>query len=119
MNIDWNEIKEKYPKAYNKFITENNLVEDITGGKLKLLKDCIDVDNGYDISEASSICYCDLEKLFDDNGYRIYYTSDNRYDISKYNEYDILETIFISEVIDKLIIKQQAILKTFEILEDR
>jgi hypothetical protein len=105
MNINLQEIKEKYPKCYNKLLNEIN-------------QDKVGCKNGVKYI-FDTICYCDLEKFFDDNGYRIYYTSDNRYDISKYNEYDILKSIFISEVIDKLIIKQQAILKAFEILEQQ
>ncbi len=53
MNIDWNLIKNKYPKAYKK-ITFNFKLQN-KGAKPKFY-----LENDF--------CYCDLEKFFDDNG---------------------------------------------------
>ena len=108
IDIDWEKINTNYKNSVKEFLI---WLSKKYNNKFLLEMNCIPNEN--------TICYCDLEEFFDDNGYRIYYTLDNRYDISKYNEYDILEAIFISEVIDKLIIKQQAIYKVFEILEQQ
>ena len=108
MNIDWKEIKEKYPKAFNLFIfsyiypsakdihKDGNLIIDgkieFNYYKLFLKDDCRD------------ICYCDFEKFFAENNwfkeyfrlitaYSCMYTDFN-YDIYKKSRDKAIMTIF-------------------------
>jgi hypothetical protein len=127
MNIDWKKIKEKYPKGYFEFI--KILFYWI---ELKNINE-IDLDDEYGqfieihsgtIIPFEEICYCDLEKFFDDNGViidigycyepePIYFYVDiyfkNNY---KYASYDILYRTRTEA-------KEKAIPIAFEILEQK
>lgn len=108
MNIDWNEIKDKYPEFFEKF------KKFITGtfGITKIIEE---------------VCYCDIERFFDDNGihlninclfefgqinyeYSILFKKGNLYQ----NDYSITYTCNTRDEA-----KKQAIEKSFEILEDK
>jgi hypothetical protein len=95
MNIDWIRINDNYIRAYEKFYNDI-----IRKGKL------------------GDICYCDLERFFDDNGIIIfinfyYYKNKFKFWI-KYNINDMVES---SEFDVRLNAKLEAVKKAFEILE--
>lgn len=102
MNIDFNLIREKYTKGYKGFVEyykKNN-------------PDCTEV------------CYCDIEKFFDDNGVIIDVFScfslqgykSIKYEI-KNKKLELLYNMTYVNDLDKLQAKIQAIYKAFEIME--
>jgi hypothetical protein len=119
MNIDW-KIKEKYPKAYSKFIKDNNYVEVKISTGVEFVAKNYNLDFGY----YELLCYCDIEKFFDDNGIKIHiepfplFHNDTLY---RY-EYEILRRGFTTITSDlnfntRQEAQVQAIYKAFEIME--
>lgn len=105
MNIDWQEIKKKYPNIKEKF--------DMYFDYEKL--DC-------------DYCYCDIEKFFDDNEIIIlplYYLSRNPHDESWYDDwgFEIITKngikIRIMNLKSRNESKLEAVKKAFEILEKK
>jgi hypothetical protein len=119
MNIDWNKIKKEYPKSFDKCIEYLNKKY---GG-----------DNFYQVifikekeiyfqvegSDPIYLCYCDIEKFFDDIGIIINIAHNLlylRYDYIIYSLSSKLDTISGNENFRQEA-KEQAIYKAFEILE--
>jgi len=98
VNINFLEIREKYPKSYNKF-----------------LDDCGRMNPHW----IDNICYCDLEKFFCNNEIIIniiFRPEENHWSYKIFHNgtfviYDWMETI------DEA--KEQAILTAFEVMEGR
>ena len=127
MKINWEEIKEKYPKSFKMFCKNciDINVPDIYVKFSNKAKDYINYAN-------EQICYCDLEKFFDDNGIIICvgYLRSNKlnkdvwhYQIS-YKSRNKIKTYYVNndtriKYTNKDEAKQQAILKAFEILEEQ
>jgi hypothetical protein len=115
MNIGWKEIKEKYPKAWGIF-------KKILDDKLMGLK----YDNDDDLIKRRiphfiKLCYCDLEKFFDNNGimilighYLTYYV-----EIKRIEKYGFLTIYNGGSYNSRQEAKEQAINKAFEILEGK
>jgi hypothetical protein len=117
MNIDWNLIKRKYPKAYEKFLKTDKY------------------NYGFGFFIPKDICFCDIEKFFDSLGIitEIVYCSktfQNIYDDPCWyyiiQKKDMITNEFkgFVEIIEKYYFtrqeaKEQAILKAFEILENK
>ncbi len=106
INIDWELIRKEYPKTYN---------------KLFLYKDLQRKD--YLINKYYT-CYCDLEKFFDDNEIIIEieaiwdkFTHFARYssEITSKNT----KIVTSDNVENRDIAKKQAILKAFEMMENK
>lgn len=70
MNIDWQEVKNKFPIAFRKFL------ESYTCCDVEAYYDCNKNFHVKKYNENSGqfeldVCYCDLEDFFDNNGIRI------------------------------------------------
>jgi hypothetical protein len=106
MNINWQEIKEKYPKAINilmEWIHKRN--QDYTNKVIINFKE---------------LCYCDLEKFFKDNDIEINIMKlyiDGEYVINIFTCDGINNDFRKYKKDDKA--KEQAIYKAFEILEQQ
>ena len=114
MNINWEEIKERYPNSYKM------LGIWIISYKFKSI-------GWAEPKDYEQLCYCDLEKFFDDNGIIIeilanfdYMEGFNRFswsitgkNINRENTYSKIDYETRNEA------KEQAIYKAFEILEKR
>lgn len=112
MQIDWNKIKKEYPKSYNKFMNDNNLTLYNMGN-----------NEFYPFGENDEdICYCDLEKFFDDNGIinEINYWHKDCYNftITNYKTNRILYEEQVGKIQSRQEAKLQAIYKAFEIMEE-
>jgi hypothetical protein len=100
MNINWKLIKKKYLKSYEKFIGK------VVKGLIK-------------------ICYCDIEKFFDDNEIYIEIIYYNPYIIKKDKMFFYrinFKNYFIRSSSDYKTrdkVKENAIIKVFEILEKK
>ena len=92
MNINWQEIKEKNPKALNKF------------GEFSEVNKYM-VEHGIYIN----ICYCDLEEFFDDIGIDLLELLIKIKNYCKKDEFPF----------HKKLAKEQAIYKAFEIFEEQ
>lgn len=106
MNINWNEIKEKYPKSFYKIVDYHFNIELID-----------DLDNS---NIFRDFCYCDIEEFFDSQNYIIVidYNTDNNFCIDIYqNEYCLYSSYKILFE-NRIKAKEQAIYKAFEILEE-
>ena len=107
----WNEIKEKYPKAYSELLDT----------KLK------NISNG--VEKLKVLCYCDIETYFDELGIIMiieinYICKPNKVDFSYYKNtwsYYVLQQNKIPESkLDNKTrdeAKEQTILKAFDILQ--
>ena len=108
MNINWQEIKEKYPNAFKLFV-------DFMGyTKQKYF-------NGWNDWVKFNLelrCYCDLEKFFDDNGIYIEIYI-NPIDKKTWNVSIDKYDIFLISIRSRQEAKEQAIIKGFEILEQQ
>lgn len=130
MNIDFDLIKQKYPKAFDKFI--NYLIEiKNLHGNLYFIENII-----YNLlNDKNFICYCDLEKFFDNNNIiieicldiRVLFSNEkkwfvNFFFINKLFQIEIIqlnnsETDFYFNTRDEA--KEQSVLKAFEILKEQ
>jgi hypothetical protein len=109
-NKFWEEIKTKYPKAYEHFINDNNIfnqtLEEFDGNNCKF--------------NFNDICYCDLEKFFDAN--EIIIETMNicsekwEWDISNYDRW-LAQSKNHFKTRDEA--KLEAVKKAFEIMENR
>lgn len=118
--IDWNKIKEKWPKSYNKIIKDLCLTYDDFTNKLYF-------STLYELYEYKHwICFCDLVDFFDSWGIIIYITYFNNDTIGNFfcmYDYRICnaetaENYYSSEgIINRNDAKIQAVYKAFEILE--
>ena len=117
MNIDWQKIEEKYPKALNKFCEYKNVLFCKEMDTNFAIESEFKQKDGFCLLLPEEICYCDLEKFFDDNGIDFLELYVNQKDIIT------KQHIWENRDIDKNRIKQEtkeeAILKAFEILEER
>jgi hypothetical protein len=114
MNINWKAIQKKYPKTFGKFLSFLEKEKKINGYRPFMVAVL------YQVMENNLVCFCDLEKFFDDNEIRIfilpYYAN-----IGSHEEY---QYIIITQKVFKSILhgtrgraKEQAIDKAFEVLE--
>ena len=119
MNIDWNEIKEKYPKIWKIFLKKINVEYFVSPMGYQFLRKYNEYTCQYDID----ICYCDIEKFFDDNellillDYEYKNMQKDKYWFYIVENYDSEENREIYNSRDKA--KEQAIYKAFEILEQQ
>ena len=102
----WQEIKRNNPKAYRKFVLHGN----------------IDNDNNFRKYESGimNLCYCDIEKFFDEQG--IIITITKLLNKESWNYYIDLENP-VNEFIGRLLFnsseaKLEAVRKSFEILNE-
>ena len=101
MNIDWNKIKEKYPKGYNKFINFYKKYFDYKKGD--------SLNTLWIKNKLNNICYCDLEKFFMSCNILLFW----RLKL-------VLQDKFQSDIIENYEKYQtKAIYNAFEILEER
>lgn len=114
MNINWQEIKEKYLNGYKQFCMH------YYGWDNGTYESCNHLINDY---YEFNPCYCDLEKFFDDNGIIINYEKMNDdFEYSWYYNIRVNNEEFEEEPEEfenRQKAKQQAIYKAFEILEGR
>lgn len=133
MNINWNEIKEKYPKSYNKAIFANASYWETETQK---------ITKQHEQDVIDYLCYCSLENFFDKNSIEIFikklYKTNHKKTWLKEGNYRywilIHKKINVENITHKINIKseiitsqrcyasrneskEQAILKSFEILE--
>jgi hypothetical protein len=112
MKIDWNKIKQKYPKSYFKFLNYGD-------GKIEEFE----IHNNSFSKYGLPLCYCDLEKFFDDNGIKIfilpYFASISNEELQRYQILIIDKKYARNFDCYNLRIeaKAPAIYKAFEILE--
>ena len=118
MNIDFNLIKQKYPKSLKLFIAFLIKNKNLKGDN-NFIEICV-----FKMLLKNQICYCDLERFFDDNGIiiDIIYDSDENnfwYTIHR-NQFNIFDSHHdIHEHYPRKEAKQQSIYKAFEILEKK
>ena len=125
MNIDWNEIKEKYPNKFN-LLTHYLLVKIIPADRIIINSENKLVYTLYYPEFDFPICYSDLENFFDDNGiiinkyhtrYKYIFGIKNR-NIKGYAGY--IKNQYISKEFENYEERnKKAILKAFEILEQQ
>jgi len=109
--INWQEIKTNFPKAYEEFITSGYFVE----------RKGIHTGNIVNIIHSGNgrfVCYCDLEKFFDEQGIIIII----HYNRCKFwNSYYYNNTVEIDDIDNAYYTRpeaqKQAIIKAFEIDE--
>lgn len=108
MNLDWNKIKEKYPKVYLAF-------QKYRYGTLKHI--VYNIPKKQYIKFETECCYCDIEKFFQENNIII---TINYHDYDK-NFYYIIyfktSSFQAGHDIDINKVKEEAIYKAFKFLE--
>ena len=112
MTIDLKEIKNKYPKGFEKLLFyhfDKDYPDEINQESKKYMID--------------TICYCDIEKFFDDNGIiiSILYRNviSNNIDKWYFKMYDDYGNDTSEGCKTRSEAKEQAIYKAFKILEER
>ena len=119
MNIDWNEIKEKYPNKFN-LLTHYLLVKIIPADRIIINSENELVYTLYYPEFDFPICYCNIEKFFKDNDIEINIMKlyiDGEYVINIFTCDGINNDFRKYKKDDKA--KEQAIYKAFEILEQQ
>jgi hypothetical protein len=117
MNIDWNKIKKEYPKGYDLFLKSGIAIENCDNELQKAEYN--------KFGHIEELCYCDIEKFFDDNGviiiinklvgwnkgwsYNVRMINKSNFHLKTYAKCNYIKTR------DEA--KEQAIYKAFEILE--
>ena len=119
MNINWKEIKEKYPKGYEKLVKHlEKFYSDFYGEYRKIsIDETLHIESSCD-HDYRDICYCDLEKFFDEHGIIINVFYDNNY-FEKYIKIDVnnYRKIYRNVLDNRNEAKLKAVKKAFEILE--
>ena len=121
MNIDWNKIKNEYPESWYDFLEyiyrKKQGIDDNFSLSINFIKN-IDIRILY-------LCYCDIEKYFDDNEINInIYFSHNRWINTNIESFAEIKNergniIWITETYKtRREAKEQAIYKAFEILKN-
>lgn len=111
MNINWQEIKEKYPEAWIKF-KKSTLKEKLMGLSYKDDKDLVERILNYYIK----LCYCDMLKFFDVAGLRIDIFYNQFCNFIYHINYDEDKNYGGSEFNSREEAQDAAIIKAFEIL---
>ena len=105
----WQEIETNYPTAYKEF----DYTEAIFDNHIIIISR----------DDYNNICYCDLEKFFDDNGIIIeitYWVEENDFTWSIYrNQFMIEDNIDLNHNKTRDEAKLQAVKKAFEIKENQ